>query len=223
VSFTDSMAEKQIIPLFPLPLVVCPGEALPLHIFEERYKSMITLCRNSDNPQQSKPFGVSLAYNNKLYPVGCTVEIDEIVNEYEDGRIDLITTGVMRYRMIEVYKDKPYMQAAVEFFDDSEPTTDYNLRQRAVALHLKLSELINGDAPVEDLDADDRASFRIAHSAGFDVMQKQKILEMLSESKRLEFIIAHFERVIPEIEHAEEIKRRVRSNGHFKNLRSLDI
>jgi Lon protease-like protein len=217
------MAEKTIIPLFPLPLVVCPTEPLPLHIFEERYKAMIAACRSLDGVNRSKPFGVSLAYNNKLYPVGCTVEIDEIVNEYDDGRLDIITSGVTRYRMSELYKEKPYMQAAVEFFDDEDSGVDFGLRQRAVALHLKLNELVSGELTIEDMDETDRASFRIVHSAGFDVQQKQKLLEMTSENERLEYIVEHFERVIPEIEHAEEIKRRVRSNGHFKNLRSLDF
>lgn len=217
------MAEKTIIPLFPLPLVVCPSEPLPLHIFEERYKAMIAYCRSGMEQGQSKPFGVSLAYNNKLYQIGCAVELDEIVREYEDGRLDIITTGVMRYRMFEIYKDKPYMQAAVEYFDDDDLSINPSLRQRAITLHLKLMELINGETTVEDYDSDERASFRIAHNAGFDVLQKQKLLEMTSENARLEFIVEHFERVIPEIERAEEIKRRVRSNGHFKNLRSMDF
>jgi len=217
------MADKNIIPLFPLPLVVCPSEPLPLHIFEERYKAMIAYCRSGMEYGQGKPFGVSLAYNNKLYAVGCTVDLEEIVNEYADGRLDIITTGVMRYRMIEIYKDKPYMQASVEFFDDDDGVIDPSLRQRAITLHLKLLELINGETTVEDYDSEERASFRIAHNAGFDVLQKQKLLEMTSENARLEFIVEHFERVIPEIERAEEIKRRVRSNGHFKNLRSLDF
>ncbi|MGQ9805119.1 MAG: LON peptidase substrate-binding domain-containing protein [Chlorobiales bacterium] len=217
------MADKNIIPLFPLPLVVCPSETLPLHIFEERYKAMIAYCRSGLEYGRGKPFGVSLAYNNKLYSVGCTVDLEEIVNEYADGRLDIITTGAMRYRMLEIYKDKPYMQASVEFFDDDDVVLDTSLRQRAITLHLKLMELINGETTVQEYDSDERASFRIAHNAGFDVLQKQKLLEMTSENARLEFIVEHFERIIPEIERAEEIKRRVRSNGHFKNLRSLDF
>jgi Lon protease-like protein len=217
------MPEKTIIPLFPLPLVVCPDETLPLHIFEDRYKALMASCRPTSIAGESKPFGVSLAYNNKLYPIGCTVEIDEVVNEYEDGRLDIITVGAMRYRMLETYKDKPYMRAAVEFFDDDGEATDNALRQKAIALHLKFTELLNGETTVEEYDTDERVSFRITHSAGFDVMQKQKVIEMTNENARLELLIEHFEKSIPEIERTEEIKRRVRSNGHFKNLRSLDF
>ncbi|RFM25369.1 MAG: ATP-dependent protease [Candidatus Thermochlorobacter aerophilum] len=212
------MAEKRIIPLFPLPLVVCPEETLPLHIFEERYKAMIAYCR-----KERQPFGVSLAYNNKLYSVGCTVELEEIVNEYPDGRLDIITVGVMRYRMLETYKDKPYLRAAVEFFDDDGEPVDPTLRQRVITLHLKFIELLQGETTVEDYDFHERVSFRVAHSAGFDVLQKQKVLEMTNENKRLEMLIEHFEKIIPDIERTEEIKRRVRSNGHFKNLRSFDL
>ncbi|MFN3386423.1 MAG: LON peptidase substrate-binding domain-containing protein [Candidatus Thermochlorobacter sp.] len=212
------MAEKSIIPIFPLPLVVCPEETLPLHIFEERYKAMIAYCRS-----ENKPFGVSLAYNNKLYPIGCAVELEEIVNEYPDGRLDIITVGVMRYKMLEIYKDKPYMRAAVEFFDDDGEPAEPSLRQRVITLHLKFIELLQGETTVEDYDFNERVSFRVAHSAGFDVLQKQKVLEMTNENKRLELLIEHFEKIIPDIERTEEIKRRVRSNGHFKNLRSFDL
>lgn len=218
------MSDKQIIPLFPLPLVVCPGETLPLHIFEDRYKQMISFCRGQDENAQPSPFGVSLAYNNKLYGVGCSVQIEEIVKEYGDGRLDITTIGLTRYKMLEVYKDLPYIRASVEYFDDDDPEpVDVMLRERAVTLHQRLNELVKGETLQEDYARSERASFQISHSAGFDVVQKQRILEMTSENKRLQAIIDHFERVIPDIEKAEEIKRRVLSNGHFKNLRSFDI
>lgn len=218
------MSESQIIPLFPLPLVVCPGESLPLHIFEDRYKQMIAFCRGQNETGEPSPFGVSLAYNNKLYNIGCTVRIENIVKEYGDGRLDISTTGQTRYRMLEVHKDLPYIRASVEFFDDDDPEpVDIMLRERAIALHQRLNELVKGEVMQEDYAHAALPSFLIAHSAGFDVVQKQRILEMTSENQRLQAIIAHFERVIPDIEKAEEIKRRILSNGHFKNLRSFDI
>lgn len=218
------MPEKPIIPLFPLPLVVCPDEQLPLHIFEERYKEMVAFCRAGDDRGMPIPFGVSLAYNNKLYNIGCAVRLEETVNEYEDGRLDIITLGETRYKMGEVIRDKSYLQASVIYFDDddTEPV-DMALRQKALTLHLKLVELVKGKTDVEGYEPTERASFRIAHSAGLDVMQKQRLLEMTSENERLKEIVAHFERVIPDIERTEEIKRRVLSNGHFKNLRSMDF
>lgn len=218
------MSDQQIIiPLFPLPLVVCPGETLPLHIFEERYKQMIAFCRGKNETGESLPFGVSLAYNNKLYNIGCTVRIEEIVKEYADGRLDITTVGLTRYKMLDVNKDLPYVRASVEFFDDDDDEpVDIMLREKAVSLHQRLNELVKGESLQEEFSSD-RASFQISHSAGFDVVQKQRILEMTSENQRLQTIVTHFERVIPDIEKAEEIKRRVLSNGHFKNLRSFDI
>jgi Lon protease-like protein len=218
------MSDKQIIPLFPLPLVVCPGELLPLHIFEDRYKQMIAFCRGQNEDKQTSSFGVSLAYNNKLYNIGCSVRIEEIVKEYGDGRLDITTVGLMRYKMLEIYKDLPYIRASVEFFDDDDPEPfDLMLRERAIALHQRLNELVKGEAIQDDFAHSEQTSFQITHSAGFDVVQKQRILEMTSENQRLHAIVTHFERVIPDIEKAEEIKRRVLSNGHFKNLRSSDI
>jgi len=221
------MSQKHMIPLFPLPLVVCPDEKLPLHIFEERYKLMIAYCLGDEHVENgggNGVFGVSLAYNNKLYSIGCTVKIEEIVKKYDDGRLDLVTIGLTRYRMQELYKDRSYIRADVEFFDDddSDPV-DVIQRERAIAMHSRLSELVKGQPHQEVFSFSGNVSFKIAHSAGLDVLQKQKILEMTSENERLKALITHFEKVIPDIEKAEEIKRRVLSNGHFKNLRSFDI
>jgi len=214
------MPELHLIPLFPLPVVVCPTEPLPLHIFEDRYKQMIADCRREMLGDKPLPFGVSLAYNNKLYTIGCSVEIAEVVNEYPDGQLDIITTGLTRYKMIETYRDRAYMRAQVEYFEDDDHHVDLLQRERAITLHMKFRELIQGETFVEEYEETDSVSFRIAHSSGFDVLQKQKLLEMRSETERLLFIISYFEKAIPEIERSEEIKRRVRSNGHFKNFDS---
>ncbi len=217
------MSDKTIIPLFPLPLVVCPGESLPLHIFEERYKEMIAYCRGNES-QPASLFGVSLAYNNKLYSIGCAVKIENIVKEYSDGRLDVINIGMKRYKMNEIYKDKSYVRASIDYFEDDESVDiDPLLVEKAINLHKKLNELIKGEAESQVIPEGQEVSFFLAHSAGFDVLQKQQVIEMLSENKRLEFLIEHFEKVIPEIERTEEIKRRVLSNGHFKNLRSSDL
>lgn len=217
-------SQRPTIPLFPLPLVVCPDEQLPLHIFEDRYKDMIAFCRKGDEQGMSLAFGVSLATNNKLYNIGCTVRIEEVATEYDDGRLDVITTGETRYRVHEVFSDKSYKEASVEFFDDDDlAPPEFSLRQKVITLHLKLVELVKGKTDIVNYEPDERASFRIAHSSGLDVLQKQKLLELTSETKRLELLLEHFEKVIPDIERTEEIKRRVLSNGHFKNLRSTDF
>lgn len=218
------MSDKTILPLFPLPLVVCPGESLPLHIFEERYKEMIAFCRSSESQLESQ-FGVSLAYNNKLYSIGCSVRIEDIVKEYSDGRLDIINIGVKRYKMVEIFKDKSYVRASIEFFDDEDEDAlaDSSLVQNAILLHKKLNEIIKGEGKVVEIPSGQKISFALAHSSGLDVLQKQRVIEMISETKRLEFLVEHYEKVLPEIERTEEIKRRILSNGHFKNFRSPDI
>jgi Lon protease-like protein len=212
------MSDIQTIPLFPLPLVVCPTEELPLHIFEERYKTMIADCTASD-----VGFGVSLIYNNKFYPTGCLCNIEEIVKTYEDGQMDIQTFGYRRYNVRATYKDKPYMTGEVEFFDDPPEMPATGLRDKAVTLHIKLIEIIKGRTEISGYESVKQVSFQIAHNAGLDVFQKQKLIETRSENSRLKQLIEHFEKIIPDIEKAEEIKRRVNSNGHFKNLRSTDF
>jgi Lon protease-like protein len=205
------MPDPPIIPLSPLSLVVFPGEKQPLHIFEERYKAMIADCQASADSS----FGISLLQDGALSNVGCNVELMQILHEHPDGRLDILTRGRQRYRALEAYQDRPYLRAAVEFFDDCEELVHPGLFEEAVERWQQLLALLG-----ERREAGERAempadSFGLAQRVGLDLSVKQKLLEMASENQRLKELIEYFDQVLQY--HQESVKR-TRSNGHPKEL-----
>jgi len=110
--------QEELLPLFPLQVVLFPRTALPLHIFEERYKQMI-----GEVLRGKTEFGVVQAGENGVVNTGCTASIEKVLKEYPDGRMDLLTIGRRRFEIIMLNDEKTYLRGAVEFFDDeaSEP------------------------------------------------------------------------------------------------------
>src|SRR5688572_4421021 len=111
------MSETEIIPLFPLGLVLFPGMILPLHIFEERYKIMISDCL-----EEKKNFGIVYYTGDNFNMIGCTAKVIKIIKKYEDGRMDIMTEGSQRFHIVEMYEEKPYIEAKVTYFDDEYET-----------------------------------------------------------------------------------------------------
>jgi ATP-dependent Lon protease len=211
------MSEHPIIPLFPLSVVVFPGQTLPLHIFEPRYKEMVADCRAAADRGETLPVGISFGQDTTVKrEVGCSVVLEKVLNKYEDGRLDVLTVGHERYRIVEIYQDKAYLTAAVEFFGDeqegAEPLQIEEVRRR----YERLNELIEADTgarlefPIPD------GSFQIALAAGLDLEVRQELLEMRSENQRLGTLVEHFDQLIPVLEKRQEEKRKVRSNGHTR-------
>ena len=212
------MTGNTIFPLFPLDLVVFPGERRPLHIFEDRYKAMIAHCRASEAPGGVGHFGISLIQDAEVCRVGCSVEITEIVREYPDGRLDLLTLGRQRFRTLEIFRDQPYLRAAVEFFADDHEPVDKALARGAAALHQQLLELV-GEAGADQEDRPDLPrSFHLAPNAGLELRQKQRLLEMTSENRRLEELVEHLDRFIPALRQRREREKVTKSNGRFREL-----
>jgi ATP-dependent Lon protease len=201
------------LPLFPLGLVLYPEEELPLHIFEPRYRDMVAYCLENDTP-----FGIVLFQDGEMADVGCTARIDRIVLAHEDGRKDILVTGVDRIRILNVNEDASYYTADVEILADEPKDPDSKLRERVIAQHIKLLELAGRmPAPTSYMDRK-FLSFFIAHNAGLTVEQKQDILQLPGEADRLEYLAGHLEKFIPMVEEVEGIRMKVLSNGHFKDF-----
>jgi len=201
------------LPLFPLNLVLYPGERLPLHIFEERYKDLTQYCLD-----HKVPFGILRSEDNVLADVGTTARIQEVVSRYEDGRMDIAVEGQERFRLRELYDEKSYYTGDVVVLEEEGATPDLNLRERAITQHMKLLELA-GRTVRPDLYKDvEFLSYVIARNAALDGKQKQELLEVDSEEQRIQYLIDHFESLIPQVEQKEDIHRRIRSNGHFKDF-----
>ncbi|MDX1531394.1 MAG: LON peptidase substrate-binding domain-containing protein [Rhodothermales bacterium] len=200
------------LPRFPLNVVLYPGESIPLHIFEERYREMVRYCLET-----RQPFGLVLAQEDELARVGCTARIDRVLQRYEDGRSDILVVGEERFRLEEVRQERLYLTARAVPYDGPEQPVDLDERERVVALHMKLLELAGETLRPHVYEGPKRVSYVIAQNAGLDLERKQEVLELETEEERLAYLASYLEQVIPEVERARERQRRIRSNGHFSN------
>jgi ATP-dependent Lon protease len=207
------MASIDSLPLFPLDLVLYPNERLPLHIFEERYKDLTRYCLDHD-----VPFGVVRSEDDSLADVGTTARIDDVVNRYEDGRLDIAVHGEERFRILELRDEKSYYTADVSLLEENGDPVDLDLKERVITQHMKLLELA-GRTVRPDLYQDvEYLSYVLAQNAALDGDQKQDLLEQPTENDRIRYLIRHFESLIPKVEQREDVNRRIRSNGHFRDF-----
>jgi ATP-dependent Lon protease len=200
------------LPLFPLGLVLYPGEALPLHIFEFRYRELIRFCMETD-----EPFGVVMVEEDRMATVGCTARVERVLRRYDDGRMDIVVRGEERFRIAEVRQERPYLTATVESYEGIDNLPDPSLRERVITLHMKLVELSGDSLRPSQYEGPKHVSYVVAQNAGLDLARKQELLEIRSEQQRLDYLGEHLEQMIPEVERARSRARRIRSNGHFKS------
>ena len=207
------MASIDSLPLFPLNLVLYPGERLPLHIFEERYKELTQYCLDHD-----VAFGIIRTEDERMAEVGTTARIEDIVSQYDDGRMDILVTGEERFQLLEMHEEKSYYTADVLLIGEEAQELDLDLKERVITQHMKLLELA-GRTVRPDLYQDVEAlSYVLAQNAALNGDQKQELLEIEEENDRIRYLIDHFESLIPRVEQKEDVHRRIRSNGHFKDF-----
>src|SRR5437867_2958830 len=200
------MAGMPLIHLFPLEVVLFPETPLPLHIFEPRYKEMISECL-----QQKEPFGVIRVLPgkdaNRLAEFGCTAMVIDVLRTYPDGRMDILTAGRQRFELMEVNEDRDFLRGEIELFDDdSEQAVTANelaqMRNRALELHSELLLLADIEEPVLDKESD-VLSFHLAASLPVDLDFKQAFLEMRSEQERMRTLLDYYSKIIPKLKMME--------------------
>jgi len=207
------------LPLFPLGLVLYPYEQVPLHIFEERYKDLMAFCTTHD-----VPFGVVLAEEGSIASVGCTAHIQRVLKRYENGSADLIAEGRERFRINEIYDDRAsYFTADVTLIEDVSEEVDLATRERMITQHMKLLELAGRTVRPALYQTDRPLSFVLAQNAGLSIEQKQEVLQLRTEVERVNYLVEHFGKLIPQVEQEEDVQRRVKSNGHFKDFPPEDV
>jgi Lon protease-like protein len=201
------------LPLFPLQAVLLPHAGLPLHIFEERYKTLIHRCI-----RESSEFGIVLSREKSNASIGCAAGITSVVRTYDDGRMDILVEGRERFRVVEVRTTSaPYPIALAESFADDDSTSDPGLVKETVDLYNEVVRIVYA-GHVKELDPDVVApgiSFVMAQKAGLDLEQRQTILEFRSERERLEMIRDYLVGVMPRLRKFEEVERIVRSDGYL--------
>jgi len=207
------------IPIFPLGIVVYPAENLNLHIFEPRYKQLISECH-----EQKKPFGIPTIIENKLQEFGSLVEILEISKQHDNGEMDIKTRGVRVFRILELIKDIPdklYSGAIVNYpetFEQGNPELMRKVMQSIRELHELLKVNKDFKKPEEEL-----RSFDVAHHIGLSLEEEYELLQLTDERQRQEYLKRQLAKAIPMVTGMEQLKEKIKLNGHFKNLSGLNF
>lgn len=219
------------LPIFPLPLVMLPNELLPLHIFEDRYRQML-----KDISSDKNFFGIVLYEPDSAFDelpavgtVGCVAEVRES-EILDDGRSNILTLGVVRFRITGYPSSlEPYLVAEIEFFEDSEgdpgligPISDevFELFERLAKAAFKMSGS-RGQFPEIQRSDPESLSFLIAAAFNFDNDKKYKLIETSSTLHRLTELKKFLEQAVGQIEESSEILTVAKTNGHSK--KKLDL
>jgi Lon protease-like protein len=200
------------LPIFELPLVLLPGELVPLHIFEERYKRMIGRCL-----EDGEPFGIVFRDNDgSARRVGCEARVTEVTERFDDGRLNIIVTGERPFRVLDRFEAPDFPAGEVEPIDEPSAAEEHDEPQSAAArtrgAFAELVERVGGEAPEPELlDALD--SYGIAARVELPPDTKQKLLELRSEGERMRVLAAALESLVEAVSRSKEIAERAKLNG----------
>src|SRR5919206_1782857 len=206
------MAERLVrdFPLFPLGIVALPHELVPLHIFEPRYRTMIGECL-----ENGTEFGIVWAADDGQRPIGCAVEIAEVLERMEDGRLNILTRGTRPFRIVDERDDLPYPAGTVEFLLDKEEATDPGTADSA---HEAYGELVE-QATDRTLEPDElvaMSAYEMAATVDFGLEAKQGLLDLRSENARLRLVARLFRAALKRLAFIERAQERARSNGKVR-------
>ncbi len=207
------------IPIFPLSIVVYPGETLNLHIFEPRYKQMVNDCFTN-----KKPFGIPTVLDNAVTEKGTLLEIQSIEKVYDDGKMDVVTKGIKVFNTLELIKvlpDKLYDGAIVTYPTNSEDLRSDLMRSVLTGIR-ELHKMLNVTKLFKKPD-DKLCSYDVAHHAGLSLQEEYELLCLLREDQRLEYLKRHLQKVLPIVSGMEDLKERIQLNGHFKELKGFNL
>jgi hypothetical protein len=203
-----------MLPLFPLSLVVFPGEQFRLHIFEPRYKQLIRECAS-----EGIRFGIPPVVQNDLKRIGTLVELVSIDRRHPGGEMDITTRGVSRLGIGEFYREmpgKPYPGGEAEDLSESEAYPP-SLLDEVLKLLAQVHDAA-GIKPRAEIAFDHAPSFQLGHMAGFEIGQEYELLATSSEEARLQMLKSHLSALLPKVLEVQRLRTRARLNGHYKNL-----
>jgi Lon protease-like protein len=198
------------IPLFPLDVVLFPSMPLPLHIFEPRYKKMTTLCLNS-----KLDFGVIYSSEKSPASIGCTAAILQLLKEYPDGRMDILTQGRALFRVASLLDEKEYHEAIVEYLPEDVTPQNPGEESQLLDLFNQCHNAIFGQA-WNSSARDDSCSlaYQIAARLPLALDEKQGLLEMREESGRRNFLFNRMTQLLPSLLQRQRIRKSAGGNGH---------
>lgn len=207
------MKSVELLPLFPLEVVLFPDSSLPLHIFEERYKLLINKC-----VREESEFGINCIAEGRVTPVGCSARVTNIVRRFDDGRMDVEVRGRRRF-VLERYDSAKavYLVGYVRFIEHTEEAMDTDLARETIRLYNEVIDMAYKSptfwVSVEKIP--DRVSFVLAQKSGLHLSQRQHLLELSSENERLTMLHLHLHELLPKLKEAENIQCVIRSDGYL--------
>jgi Lon protease-like protein len=197
-------------PLFPLGLVALPGELIPLHIFEERYKAMMSACLETESE-----FGILWMSDDGLRDIGCACEIDRVLEQLEDGRMNLVARGTRPFRVLERQGHLAYPAGVIEFVQDKPDTPDLELAGSARTAYADLVKRATDREPeLEELDQ--MGAYDMAATVDFGLEAKQGLLGLRSENARLRLVTRLFLAAGKRLDFVDRAQARARSNGKVR-------
>ncbi len=205
------------LPLFPLKSIFFPGETVPLHIFEERYKQLIQDCRN-----EAITFGIPVYIYDQV-AFGTEVQLVEVVNTYEGGEMDVVCVGRQVFKILSFENeigDKSYPGGNIEFLEGINDAAD-QLKISVLDRIKELYELM--DVPFTPMPLDKFNMYILIHKIGLSYEQEYELLQMPKESDRLKFIHSHLLATIAVLKEVNKAKGAIKMNGDFKNFDPLDF
>jgi Lon protease-like protein len=210
---------SRFIPIFPLELVVYPGEPLHLHIFEPRYKQLINEIADSQDR-----FGIPSVVNKRMAGLGTLMELEEITDVDENGEMDIKTRGREIFRIAKVVKVVPgklYSGAEVELTANTMTGDEELMRQVLSSIRL-MHKLLKVEKPFNKPPGELK-SYDVAHHAGLSLHQEYELMGMEEENQRLEFLNRHLARILPTVMEMESLKQKIQLNGHFKKMPGFEL
>lgn len=189
-----------------------PGAPLPLHIFEERYKQMINECL-----ENGTEFGMVLSDESGTREVGCTAKIVELIERYEDGRMNILVEGSRRFRLNNILTGAPYYMGEIEYIEDEPEQEDVTeLAEECVGLLERVVQAATeGSVGIEIKPPYRNLSFAIAGRIEFELDARQQILELPTEKERLEKVRDLLSTAAVRMEREREIRQKAEKNGYL--------
>ena len=201
------------ISLFPLNVVLFPGELLPLHIFEPRYRRMVRECLD-----EKTPFGMLLALPNGVAHVGCSAEILEVTKRYDDGRMDILAVGRHPYRIVDLFTDDPLLAGSVDYLEDKDSLLDPQIREKLIELYEVCYTLLFSGIPANLAQSPcESLSFVIASALPLELLWKQQILELRSEAERQDRLLRYLREWALHLHKMDPQHHRGDGHGHGLN------
>ncbi len=198
------------LPLFPLGLVALPGELVPLHIFEERYKTMIGECIDAGSE-----FGIVWLSDDGLKSTGCACEVAQVLERLPDGRMNVVCRGTRVFRVVERIEHRPYPAGIVEWLEDKAEAPDEDTLAAARAAYGELVEQAT-DEPADPGKLASMSAYDMAATVDFGLEAKQGLLDLRSENARLRLVTRLFRAAMKRLDFVERAQARARSNGKVR-------